>query len=92
MVSARKHLKKWVRWARSFKLNPVTKVADMIHEKIEYIINYCRHGITNGPAEGMNSQIMSIQRHARGYRHFKTFRMAIMFFFGGLNLSPNAKS
>jgi len=32
---------------------------------------------------------MTLQRAARGYRTWRTFRMAILFFCGGLDLSPD---
>jgi antirestriction protein ArdC len=36
--------------------------------------------------EGINSVVMTLQRAARGYRTWSTFRTAILFFCGGLNL------
>ena len=36
----------------------------------------------------MNPTLMSISRRARGYRSEATFRMAALFFMGGLDLLP----
>jgi transposase len=85
---ARRHFKNWAIWVRTSKRTCVTKVADMIESRLEDVISYCRHPISNGPMEGMNSIIMSIQRAGRGYRHAETFGIAIMFFCGGLHMAP----
>jgi len=60
----------------------------MIEQRLDDVISSCKHPISNGPLEGMNSIIMAVHRAGRGYRHAETFGMAIMFFCGGLNLLP----
>jgi transposase len=85
---ARWHFKMWAKWVRTAGRKQVIKVADMIESRLEDVISYCRHPISNGPMEGMNSIIMAIQRAGRGYRHAETFGTAIMFFCGGLKLAP----
>ena len=57
-------------------------------EKLEPIIRYYRHPISNGKAEGVNSQLMAIQRSARGFRSHASFRIAALFHCGGLDLYP----
>jgi transposase len=49
---------------------------------------FCRHRITNGVAEGLNSKIMAIKRKASGDRNREHFKTAIHFFCGGLDLYP----
>uniref|UniRef100_UPI00262AC928 transposase n=1 Tax=Solidesulfovibrio sp. TaxID=2910990 RepID=UPI00262AC928 len=49
---------------------------------------FCRHRITNGAAEGLNSKIMAIKRRACGYRNREHFKTAIYFFCGGLDFYP----
>lgn len=85
---ARKHFKDWAKWVRKAGRKQVIKVADMIASRLEDVISYCRHPISSGPLEGMNSIIMAIQRAGRGYRHAETFGVAIMFFCGGLKMAP----
>jgi transposase len=85
--TARKHFASWITWARRSTLRPFAKVADMIDKRFEDIVSYFRHPITNGPQEGMNAKLMSVIRAARGYRHHETFRMAALFFLGGLDMS-----
>jgi transposase len=85
---ARKFFKDWFGWARRSRLKPVKKVAAMLRDHLTNILTYCRHPITNGVAEGLNSKIMTIKRKACGYRSKENFKNAIYFFCGGLDLYP----
>ena len=85
---ARRHFKEWATWCRKTANGHVLKVVNMIESRLDNVISYCRHAISTGPLEGMNSIIMAIRRAGRGYRNAETFGMAIMFFCGGLNLMP----
>lgn len=87
-ATARDHFQRWIRWARRSTLSPFVQVANMIDRHLENIVSYFRHPITNGPQEGMNSKLMSVLRAARGYRTQETFRMAALFFLGGLDMAP----
>jgi transposase len=84
----RKFFDKWFGWAKRSQLKPVKKVADMIKSRIDNVLNYCRHRITNGVAEGLNSKIMSIKRKCCGFRNVDNFQTAIYFHCGGLDLYP----
>ena len=85
---ARKFFKRWFGWARRSKLKPVKKVAAMLRNHLTNILTYCKHPITNGVAEGLNSKIMTIKRKACGYRNKENFKTVIYFFCGGLDLYP----
>lgn len=85
---ARRHFRQWAKWCRKTAIPRVNKVVTMIESRLEDVISYCKHPISTGPLEGMNSIIMAIRRAGRGYRNAETFGMAIMFFCGGLNLMP----
>lgn len=88
--AARAYAKAWAR-ARAAKvtgLKPVMAVADLVLSHLQQIINFARNAVSNAGAEGINSVVMTIQRAARGYRTWQTFRMAILFFCGGLDLRP----
>lgn len=90
--TARQHFLSWIRWAKRSALKPFGKVADMIAGRLDDIVSYFSHPITNGPQEGMNSKLMSVIRAGRGYRHHETFRMAALFFLGGLDMTPRHAS
>lgn len=85
---ARRFFNKWFGWARRSRLSPVLKAAATIKNHLENILTYCKHPITNGVAEGLNSKIMTIKRKACGYRNKENFKNAIYFFCGGLDLHP----
>lgn len=86
--SARQYGLNWAQEAIKSGLKPVIKVANMIIHHIDQIANYARHRITSGKAEGINSVVMAIKRVARGYRTWQSFRTAILFFCGGLDVYP----
>ena len=79
---------RWFGWAKRSRLEPVKKVADMLKNRLSNVVSYCRHPITNGVAEGLNSKIMSIKRKCCGFRNPENFKTAIYFHCGGLDLYP----
>ena len=85
---AGKFFDKWFGWAKRSQLGPVKKVADMIKSRVDNVLSYCRHRITNGVAEGLNSRIMTIKRKCCGFRNVENFKTAIYFHCGGLDLYP----
>jgi transposase len=85
---AGKFFSRWFGWAKRSRLSPIKKVADMIHRRIDNVLSYCRHPITNGVAEGINSKIMTIKRKCCGFRNVENFKTAIYFHCGGLDLYP----
>jgi transposase len=84
----KKFFDKWFGWAKRSRLTPVKKVADMIRSRIWNVLSHCRHQITNGVAEGLNSKIMTIKRKCCGFRNTDNFKTAIYFHCGGLDLYP----
>jgi transposase len=85
---AKKFFDQWFGWAKRSQLTPVKKVADMIKSRISNVLSYCRHPITNGVAEGLNSKIMTIKRKCCGFRNAENFKTAIYFHCGGLDMYP----
>ena len=85
---AQKFFKGWYNWAMRSRLQAVMKVARMLQRRLDNVLTYCRHPITNAVAEGLNSKIMAIKRRACGYRNRENFKTAIYFFCGGLDLHP----
>lgn len=87
-ASATTYFKDWYRRVIHTKLEPMKKLARTIKERMENVVSYCTHGITNAVAEGINSKIMSIKRRVGGYRNRENFKTAIYFYCGGLDLYP----
>ena len=85
---AKRFMKRWLTWVRKSDLTPMRKVGEMLSRHLDNILTFCRHRITNGAAEGINSKIMAIKRWACGYRNREHFKTAIYFFCGGLDLYP----
>ena len=69
-------------------VEPMKAVARMLARRLDNVITYCRHAITNAVAEGLNSKIMAIKRRAGGYRNQANFKTVIYFYCGGLRLHP----
>jgi transposase len=87
-TSARAYFQEWYRRVIHTKLEPMKKVARTIKERLQNVVSYCTHGITNAVAEGLNSKIMSIKRRVGGFRNKENFKTAIFFYCGGLDLYP----
>jgi len=89
-AAARDHLQRGYDWVCAEALSPMRNLALMVKEKMEPIVRYCEHRISNGKAEGINSKLMAIQRQARGLRSFASFRTNALFHCGKLDLYPLA--
>jgi len=58
--------KQWYFWATHSRLEPVKKVARMIHNHLENVLTYFDHRITNAVSEGLNSKIQTIKKTPTG--------------------------
>ena len=83
------YFKSWYRSVIHTKLDPMKKVARTIKDRLQNVVTYCTHGITNAVAEGINSKIQAVKRRVGGYRNRNNFKIAIYFYCGGLNLYPH---
>lgn len=70
----------------------LTKVANMLKRHLAGLIAYLRHRVTNAMAESLNSRIQQIKSNAHGFRGFRSYRIAILFFLGKLELYPQRMS
>lgn len=86
--SARKFFREWFGWVSRSRLKPLIKVARMLKARLENILTYLRHPITNAVTEGLNSKIQMLKSNARGFRSFENYRLRILFFCGKLDLYP----
>ncbi len=87
--AARNHFCRWYSWAIRSRLKPMKQKARMLRARIENVLTYLRHGITNAASEGLNSKIQWIRYTARGFRNRQNFKTAIYFHCGGLDLYPH---
>ena len=78
----------WYSWAIRSRLDPIKKVAKMLKNHLEGLLNYFDHRVTNAMSEGFNSRIQSIKSAARGFRNFENYRIRILFYCGKLSLMP----
>lgn len=87
--AARNHFRRWYSWAIRSRLEPMKQKARMLRTRLENVLTYLRHGITNAATEGLNSKIQGIRYTARGFRNRQNFKTAIYFHCGGLDLYPH---
>ena len=57
--------------------------------RLENILTYLKHRITNAVSEGLNSRIQWVKATARGFRNQQNFINAIYFHCGKLDLAPS---
>lgn len=86
--AAERFFKQWYFWATHSRLKPIIDSAKTLKRHYAGIIAYLKHHITNAVSEGINSKIQSIKANARGFRNFQSYRTAILFHCGKLNLYP----
>jgi transposase len=81
----------YARWAANStgrKIKEITKVVEVFNNHMRGVINALIFNFNNAMAERLNGKIQELKTVGRGYRTFKNFRSAILFFHGGLNLYP----
>ncbi len=88
VIEAQTFFYDWYEAALLLKNAHLSKVAQMLNRHIEGLLAYVRHKVTNASAEGLNSLIQQIKSNAKGFRRFDNFRVAVLFFLGKLDLSP----
>jgi transposase len=59
--AARNHFRRWYSWAIRSRLEPMKQKARMLSTRLENVLSYLRHGITNAAGEGLNSKIQWIR-------------------------------
>lgn len=81
-----------INWAEDAFMNgikEVNKVIMMFLSHMKGVVNAMISSYSNAMAERLNGKIQEVKLCSRGYRTFKSFRSAIMFFHGGLDLYPH---
>jgi transposase len=63
-----RYLKSWIDQLRWQRLKPMEKLARMLLDHLEGILNYCRIKVPLGVVEAVNGNIKALLRRGRGYR------------------------
>lgn len=69
-------------------INEIIKVAKMFNNHLKGVCNALVERFSNAMAERLNGKFQEVKSVGRGYKRFRNFRSAILFFHGGLNLYP----
>jgi len=85
---AKRYFIRWYFWATHSRIPHIIAVARTFKERLDGLLNYFHHGITNAFAEGINSKIQDLKSAARGFRSFENYRVAILFSCGRLSMQP----
>jgi transposase len=63
-----RYLQSWIDQLRWQRLKPLEKLAQMLLNHLEGILNYCRTKVPLGVVEAVNGNIKALMRRGRGYR------------------------
>ena len=66
-----RYLQSWIDQLRWQRLKPFEKLAGMLLDHLEGILNYCRTRIAMGVAEAINGNIKALLRRGRGYKNLR---------------------
>jgi transposase len=77
-----RYLQSWMDQLRWQRLKPFEKLAQMLLDHLEGILNYCRTKVPMGVVEAVNGNIKNLLRRGRGYKNLhylllKAQRMAV---------------
>jgi len=86
--SAKSLLVNWAQDSFMHNIKEVNNVICMFLSHSKGVINALISNHNNAMAERLNGKIQELKTIGRGYREFKNFRSAILFFYGGLSLYP----
>ena len=65
------YLQGWIDQLRWQRLQPFQKLAAMLLDHLEGILNYCRTKVPLGVVEAINGNIKALLRRGRGYRNLR---------------------
>jgi transposase len=63
-----RYLQSWIDQLRWQRLNPMEKLARMLLDHLDGILNYCRIKVPLGVVEAVNGNLKALLRRGRGYR------------------------
>ena len=67
------YLRRWIDQLRWQRLTPFEKLADLLVNHLEGIINYCRTKVPMGVVEAINGNLKTLLRRGRGYKNLRYF-------------------
>jgi hypothetical protein len=65
------YLQRWIDQLRWQRLKPFQKLAMMLLDHLDGILNYCRTKVPLGVVEAINGNIKALLRRGRGYRNLR---------------------
>jgi transposase len=89
---ASRFFRDWYDEVQGRNLSRMKKVASTLAGNLQGLLNAVKWSLTNAYAESLNASIQEVKTIARGFRKFDAFRVAILFFLGGLELYPRKTS
>ena len=66
-----RYLQSWIDQLRWQRLKPFQKLAEMLLDHLDGILNYCRTKVPMGVVEAVNGNIKSLLRRGRGYKNLR---------------------
>jgi transposase len=66
-----RYLRSWIDQLRWQRLEPFRKLARMLIDHVDGILNYCRTKVPLGVVEAVNGNIKSLLRRGRGYKNLR---------------------
>ena len=66
-----RYLQSWMDQLRWQRLRPFQKLAEMLLDHLDGILNYCRTKVPLGVVEAVNGNIKSLLRRGRGYKNLR---------------------
>jgi transposase len=66
-----RYLQKWIDQLRWQRLRPFEKLAEMLLNHLDGILNYCRTKVPLGVVEDVNGNIKALLRRGRGYKNLR---------------------
>jgi hypothetical protein len=94
------YLQRWIGQLRWQRLEPFQKLAAMLLDHLEGILNYCRTRVPLGIVEAINGNIKALMRRGRGYRNLRylllkaqrmaTLRSEFIVLAGGRRVRPTS--
>lgn len=66
-----RYLQSWIDQLRWQRLRPFEKLAEMLLDHLDGILNYCRTRVRMGVVEAVNGNIKALLRRGRGYKNLR---------------------
>lgn len=85
--SARNQWLEWLALVKASGIKPLMTAAATVKKHLPAILNAMRLKASNGLAEAINAKIQYMKLRAKGFRNKQRFKTAILFYFGGLDMT-----